>query len=80
MASRSVVRPQLVKPLWQPQYVLIGAEPDKTTSEQVKEQTRYAKWLTDSQGYEEIRSQDGIHLFRSTIALSSGERINEKKD
>jgi uncharacterized membrane protein len=72
--------PNWSKPLWHPQYVLIGVESDKTTSEQVKEQTQYAKWLTNSQGYEEIRSQDGIHLFRSTIALNSGERINKKKD
>ncbi len=72
--------PNWSKPLWQPQYVLIGAEPGKTTSQKFQEQTQYAQWLTGSQGYEEIRSQDGIRLFRSTIAMSGGRHIREKND
>ena len=72
--------PNWSKPLWRPEYVLLGAEPGKTTSEKSMEQSRFAKWLMDSQGYEEIRSQDGVRLFRSTIALSSGQHVNEKND
>jgi hypothetical protein len=72
--------PNWSKPLWEPQYVLIGAEPGKTTSEKSHEQAQYAKWLTDSKGYQEIRSENGIRLFRSTLGLSTGEQLSEKND
>jgi uncharacterized membrane protein len=72
--------PNWTKPLWEPQYILIGAEPGKTTTEKSNEQAQYAKWLTGSKGYQEIRSENGIRLFRSTFQLSTGEQLSEKND
>lgn len=75
----SVTAEKWSKPLWQPEYVLIGSEPHKTTPQRSKEQNQFAQWLMDSQGYEEIRAQGGIRLFRSTPVISGGRYTSEKK-
>lgn len=51
-------------PQWAPDYVVIGAEPGKTSALKLQQQREFAEWLTTVQGYEEIRSQDGIKLWR----------------
>jgi len=59
------------KPLWQPEYVLLGVEHGKATIQKADEATAYAQWLT-STGYEEIKNQGGIRLFRvRTLAKES---------
>jgi uncharacterized membrane protein len=68
------------RPLWQPEYVLIGIEPDKATSQRLMEQNQYAQWLIYNQGYEEIRSRDGIRLFRSRIVGGGSDSISERND
>jgi uncharacterized membrane protein len=51
-------------PQWVPDYVVIGAEPGKTSVLKLRQQREFAEWLTAVQGYEEIRSQNGIMLFQ----------------
>lgn len=51
-------------PQWVPEYVVISAEPGKTSVLKLQQQREFVKWLTIAQGYEEIRSQNGIILFQ----------------
>lgn len=51
-------------PQWVPEYVVISAEPGKTSVLKLQQQREFAEWLTIAQGYEEIRSQNGIMLFQ----------------
>ena len=51
-------------PGWVPDYVVIGDEPGKTSVQKLQQQCEFAEWLTTTQGYEEIRSQNGIMLFQ----------------
>jgi hypothetical protein len=50
-------------PQWVPDYVVIGAEPGKNSILKLQQQREFAEWLTTVQGYEEMRSQNGIMLF-----------------
>ncbi|THI90505.1 MAG: DUF2079 domain-containing protein [Nitrospira sp. CG24A] len=52
-----------VLPQWIPDYVVIGAEPGKSSLVKLQEQREFAEWLTTVQGYEEMRNQNGIMLF-----------------
>lgn len=51
-------------PQWVPEYVVISAEPGKTSALKLQQQHEFVEWLTSAQGYEEIRSQNGIMLFQ----------------
>ncbi len=51
-------------PQWVPDYVVIGTEPGKTSALKLQQQREFAEWLTTVQGYEEMRNQNGIMLFR----------------
>jgi uncharacterized membrane protein len=51
-------------PQWVPDYVVISAEPGKTSVLKLQQQREFAEWLTTVQDYEEIRSQYGIMLFQ----------------
>jgi uncharacterized membrane protein len=68
------------RPHWQPEYVMIGAESGKVTSDILGEQSRFAQWLADKRGYEEIETRDGIRLFRSRVVVGSTRKISEGKD
>lgn len=50
-------------PQWMPDYIVIGGEPGKTSVLKLQQQREFAEWLTTVQGYEEMRSQNGIMLF-----------------
>ena len=51
-------------PQWVPEYVIISAEPEKTSALKLQQQHEFVEWLTSAKGYEEIRSQSGIMLFQ----------------
>lgn len=59
-----------IVPRWVPDYVVIGAEPGKTSLPKLQQQREYAEWLMTDQGYEEIISQSGITLFHYRGKLS----------
>ncbi len=51
-------------PQWVPDYVVIATEPEKHSALNLQQQHEFAEWLTTARGYEEIRNQNGIMLFR----------------
>ena len=53
-----------VIPQWVPDYVVIGTEPEKAPILKLQQQRAFAEWLTTSQGYKEIRNQNGIMLLQ----------------
>lgn len=68
------------KPLWEPQYVLIGLEPDKLTAQAVLVHDRYVNWLVGMKGYEQVKNQDGIRLFRAKADVRTSDAYLKDKD
>lgn len=60
----SDVTDRRVVPQWEPDYVVFGEEPGKSSVVKLEQQREFAKWLTTVKSYEEIRNRNGIMLFQ----------------
>jgi len=63
-------------PDWVPKYVMIGAEPAATTPQKVEQLRVYAEWLMAGLEYQEIRSENGIRLFRAPPTVQERHKNN----
>ena len=55
---------------------LIGAEPAATTPQKVEQLRVYAEWLMAGLEYQEIRSENGIRLFRAPPTVQERHKNN----